>query len=426
MTSRNIILGMPVGYGKQSPRAGRALWRACADMDRVQVEQEYGSLLAHNFNKLWCVALNRAHSGEPVEYFAMLHDDIGLADCWLDLLIEELEANQFDILGVVSPIKDTRGLTSLALHREGDNWHPECRLSMRDIFELPATFTSDDLGKPLLLNTGCWVCKFNLEWARKIWFTVNDRIGFNTATNQYEALNESEDWFFSRLAHEMQLKIGATRKLGLAHDGAMTFVNTRPWGNNPFDVEVCSKSPVPNAHPHDIPGWLLPEEGKALSELARGKRVLEIGSYCGLSTVYLARTAESVTAVDYFDGRGTDELTDTRPQFLAAIERHGVADKVTICHPDDELPLQEYDVVFIDGAHDYPSARADGDRAERVLAVDGVIVFHDYREYPGESDGRWDEGVTRAVRELIANGAELITTTGTLAVLKPAALLVEG
>jgi len=423
-TDRHIVLGMP-GYGKQSPRAGRSLWRACRDMNRVHVEQECSSLLAHNFNKLWCAALNRVHSGEPVDYFAMLHDDIGLADGWLDALIDELEANQLDVLGVVSPIKDTRGLTSIALHREGDDWRPACRLSMHDIFELPPTFTSEDLGKPLLLNTGCWVCKFDIAWATKVWFTVNDRIGFNTVTNQYEALNESEDWFFSRLAHEMKLKIGATRKLWLAHDGAMVYTNTRPWGNNAFDVENCDKSPVSTAHPHDIPGWLSPEEGKALSELARGKRVLEIGSYCGLSTVYLARTAASVTAMDYFDGRGTEEPKDTYPEFLAAMQRHGVADKVTTCHPDAELPSTEYDLVFIDGAHDYQSVRADVDKAERVLADGGTIVFHDYREYPGATDGRWDEGVTRAVRELVANGHELINTTGTLAVLKPAAQLLE-
>jgi predicted O-methyltransferase YrrM len=205
----------------------------------------------------------------------------------------------------------------------------------------------------------------------------------------------------------------------------MTFINTKPWGTNPFDVEACSKSPVPGAHPHDIPGWLLPEEGKALSELARGKRVLEIGSYCGLSTVYLARTAASVTAVDYFDGRGTGEPNDTYPHFLAAMQRHGVADKVTTRHPDDDSPLPEYDLVFIDGAHDYESVCKDIEKAKRVLAADGTIAFHDYREYPGATDGRWDEGVTRAVRELVANGYELTTTTGTLAVLKPAALLLE-
>lgn len=423
-TDRNIVLGMP-GYGHQTQRAGRALWRACRDMNRVWVAQECGSLLAHNFNKLWCVALNRANAGEPVDYFAMLHDDIGLADGWLDALIDELESNQLDILGVVSPIKDTRGLTSIALHREGDNWVPAARLSLHDVFELPPTFTSDDVGMPLLLNTGCWVCKFDMSWATKVWFTINDRVAFNKATNQYEALNESEDWFFSRLAHELKLKIGATRKLYVAHEGMMTYTNTRPWGTYYFDAQTCEKSPVPGAHPYDIPGWLSPEEGKALTELARGKRVLEIGSYCGLSTVCLARTAASVTAVDYFDGRGTDELKDTFPQFMASLQRHGVADKVTTCHPDSEIPLPEYDLVFIDAAHDYESVRKDIDKAERVLAVGGMIAFHDYREYPTAVDGRWDEGVTRAVRELVASGCELVKTIGTLAVLKPAPLLLE-
>ena len=40
--------------------------------------------------------------------------------------------------------------------------------------------------------------------------------------------------------------------------------------------------------------------------LATAKNVLEIGSFCGRSTLWLARTAEHVTAVDTFDCRGIE------------------------------------------------------------------------------------------------------------------------
>ncbi len=129
-----------------------------------------------NFNELWCHALNLHHHGERVDYFAMLHDDIGPAKYWLDTLIEELETKQLDVLGVVVPIKDSRGMTSLALDHEDDPWMPFAKLSMHDVYELPETFTSEDVGRPLLLNTGCWVCKWNQDWARTVHFEINDRI----------------------------------------------------------------------------------------------------------------------------------------------------------------------------------------------------------------------------------------------------------
>lgn len=167
---RSIVLGMP-GYGNQTAAAGRALWTCCQDMTTVDVRYFNGSLLACNFNRLWCHALNRVHRGERVDYWAMLHDDVGPETFWLDKLIDELEASDLDVLGVAVPIKDSHGRTSIAVHHEGDNWSPECRLTMRDIFELPETFTSDDLGgKKLLLNTGCWVVKWSQEWCRKIHF----------------------------------------------------------------------------------------------------------------------------------------------------------------------------------------------------------------------------------------------------------------
>jgi predicted O-methyltransferase YrrM len=311
-------------------------------------------------------------------------------------------------------------MTSIALHHDDDNWEVECRLSMHDIFELPETFTSEDLGRPLLLNTGCWVCKFDMAWARKVHFEINDRIVFDKPMNRYRVQNESEDWYFSRLLHELGLKIGCTRKVKVHHQGDIVFTNEAPWGQLAFDnlspIRQRKTSPVPNAFPRDISGWLLPEEGKKLAELARGKRVLEIGSYCGLSTVCMARTAEHVTAVDYFDGRGTPMPRDTRPEFQANMERYGVADKVTTCHPDDTYPLPQYDLVFIDGAHEQESVSYDIYRAMEVLADGGLLVFHDY-DHPSHP------GVKNAIDQLLLDGGELLSTHNTLAVVKPPAAI---
>ena len=434
---RRIFLGMP-GYGKQTADACEGYWCACEDATNlVRDNTARGSLLAANFNSLWCKALNIVHTGGRLDYFAMLHDDIGPGQFWLDKLIDEMEAKELDVLGVVVPIKDPRGLTSIALangriDRATRTWTDDVddgkdfnhmkvhsRLTMWDVFELPETFTSDDLGgRPLLLNTGCWVCKWNQEWARKVHFEINDRIAFDTCLNQYVYENESEDWYFSRLLHENGLKIGATRKIAVSHRGEMDYLNSHAWGQYPVDIERVLVSPVPNAFPHDTPGWLNPEEGKALAELARGNRVLEIGSYCGRSTVCMARTAEHVTACDYFDGRGTPKPQDTREIFDQIIARHGLTSKVEACDPDAVYPLPQYDFAFIDGAHDRESVAADIERCLQVLAPGGLIAFHDYKR-------QTEPGVTLAVDAFVADGAEIVSITDTLAVVRPPAVILQ-
>lgn len=421
MSEPITYLGMP-GYGNHTDHAGRSLWRARRNMDPVIVECRSGSLLGANFNQLWCSALNLAHQGHEVAYFAMLHSDIGAQDYWLDALIEELEAQQLDVLGVAVPIKDRRGMTSLALHKDGDPWMPFARLSMNEVYQLPETFTSEDVGHPLLLNTGCWVARFNLDWAKMVHFEINDRIVFNRACNRYQAQTEPEDWHFSRQLHEIgapgsptdglrPLRIAATRKIAVRHRGEMDFDNTHAWGTQLYDSEAVACSPLPNFFPAEIDGWLTPQEGAALAELARGKRVLEIGSYCGRSTVCLARTAASVDAVDYFDGRGTPAPRDTLAEFGRNLARYGVGDKVTTRHPDEPL-TGEYDLAFIDGAHDYEAVIADAMKALGVLAHGGVLAFHDYEPV--------HPGVMQAVNEMCVAGGALVQQVESLAIVKPA------
>lgn len=415
MTERRIFLGMP-NYGGCSIHAARGFFRACADMSQVVKYHPGGSLLAANFNEIWCAALNHVHGGERLDYFAMLHADVAPQDGWLDALIDEMESTGLDLLGAVTPIKDSRGLTSLALHREGDNWLPLGRLTMRDVLQLPPTFTSDDIGHPLLLNTGCWVIKWNQEICRQLHFEINDRIVFNRAANRYQQETEPEDWFFSRNCHELGLKIGATRKVSLFHWGETAFGNQEPFGRYLFDEEAFTCSPVPSVFPYEIPGWLTPDEGRCLAELARGKRVLEIGSYCGLSTVCMGRTAEHVTACDYFDARGTAIRFDTAPAFRENIERYGLSDKVVMAHPDLPLPFDQYDLVFIDGDHDAAAVAADAVKAMEVLAPGGLIAFHDYHS-------KIDPGVTESVDAILADGGELLFTEGLVAVVRPPALI---
>jgi predicted O-methyltransferase YrrM len=432
-----VFLGMP-GYGERTAGAARGFWRSTRRPDSlVRYQYNEGSLLAANFNILWCAALNQARSGGGVDYFAMQHADIEPEDYWLDKLIEEMEEKELDVLGVVAPIKDAKGVTSTALARpDGDTWRIHCRLTMAEIHRLPPTFTSEDVGHPLLLNTGLWVCRFDEEWAKKVRFTINDRIAFNG--EQYVAQTEPEDWYFSRLCHELGLRIGCTRKIQLDHRGIATFANTHVWGTQAFDSAYVSDSVVPDVdrdgfhYPKDVDGWLRYEEGKALWELARGKRVLEIGSYMGLSTICLAQTALHVHAIDPHDGRGTFVPQPTEEAMRLNLARYGVTDKVTIdkgALSEDEpdwfayretadggfsRDAPQFDLIFIDGAHDYESVARDIRCTLPYLAPGGLLAFHDYHT-------RQDPGVTQAVDELLSRGGELLKTHASLAVVRPPA-----
>jgi hypothetical protein len=281
---------------------------------------------------------------------------------------------------------------------------------MRELASLPATFTSDDVGGPLLLNTGLWVCRFDLEWALKVKFTINDRIVYNKPEDRYQAESEPEDWYFSRLCHELGLRLGATRKVKVMHRGEIDFSNQNVWGED-FDGEYGATESLIEPFPCEIEGWLTADEGALLTELCDGKRVMEIGSYCGRSTVCIARRAASVDCVDWWDGRATAVPQPTMAKFSENIKRYKVDHKCSIRFPYEPID-KEYDVVFIDGAHDYESVKIDIGKALRALSPTGVIVFHDYQS-PN------DPGVTQAVDELLASGAHLIQKQHTLAVVRP-------
>lgn len=419
-----VCLGMP-SYG-MTPGAARGFFRASRrdDLD-VRLRVQESSLLAHNMNILWAWALNHSRDADGCAYFAMQHADVEPEDWWLDILLAEMDAKGLDVLGVAVPIKDTRGVTSIALARDdGDPWRVHCRLTMTEVYRLPETFTSDDVGRPLLLNTGLWVCRFDEAWARKVWFEVNDRIAWNESLGMYVPQVEPEDWFLSRLFHEQGLKVGCTRKVRLTHRGHMSFTNTKAWGAHSHDEEYLSESALPgsDAFPHDCAGWLTEAEGAELARLADGKNVLEIGSFCGRSTVCLARTAATVHAVDTFDGRGTACEGDTEATFRANLRKYGVADRVNVTRGESAEVLPNlppvFDLAFVDGSHDYESVRRDARLAAACLRRGGLLAFHDYGN-PNDPD------VARAVGELVDAGAELLSVTETLAVVRPRAEILQ-
>ena len=190
------------------------------------------SLLANGFNKLWADALNRREE-KSITDFAMNHADIEAENGWLDKLLDEKDRVGADILSVVIPIKDRRGLTSTGYVS------PESqqikRLSLTEVHALPKTFSSGDLPGKIVVNTGLWVCSFSDSWVEQIHFEIRDAIVKNE-DGKFEARVLPEDWNFSLQAQSMGLKVFATTSVKAIHVGKYNYGNDSAWGEWPSDM----------------------------------------------------------------------------------------------------------------------------------------------------------------------------------------------
>jgi hypothetical protein len=237
MPERKVFLAFPC-YGLVHFEAVEACYRACAQTP-VALYRSQDSRLPHNFNKLWCAALN-SRKQHGWTHFAMLHSDVAPEAGWLDALIDEQERLGVEVMAAVIPIKDGRGLTSTGV------WNPEIgqvrRLTMAEVMQLPETFTAYDVadllqpGKrvrvdmPLMVNTGCWVCRWDAFWPEKVVWRFVDEV-WRGEDGRFEARTMSEDWDMSRQMAELGVKVGVTRKVLLVHYGPEGWTNVQAWGD---------------------------------------------------------------------------------------------------------------------------------------------------------------------------------------------------
>lgn len=198
-----------------------------------------GSLLAYQFNGLWNGAV-----ASGADYFIMCHADIVPEEHGFQKLIEECIALDADVVSVVSPIKTQDGITSTGVADAETLWTPR-RLTMREVYTYPETFTAADVGCPemaLLINTGLMVCRMKRDWVEGVCFTIKDRFGdFN---GERQPLVLPEDWGFSWYLHEQGAKVYATRKVALDHHGVMSYPNTSAWGA--YDRDPAHPELFPN------------------------------------------------------------------------------------------------------------------------------------------------------------------------------------
>jgi caffeoyl-CoA O-methyltransferase len=162
---------------------------------------------------------------------------------------------------------------------------------------------------------------------------------------------------------------------------------------------------------------VVPETGALLNVLARAsgaRRIVEVGTAIGVSTMYLARAIPP-------DGTIVSFEIDPRRHAAARdyLDRAGLLDRADLRLKDARAGLAEldgaFDMAFIDGVKtqygDYFDAVLPLLRPGAVLAVDNVLMSGTVAE--GRSDGHWtDEQITgaRAFNGRLLGQRQLIST----------------
>jgi MMP 1-O-methyltransferase len=149
-----------------------------------------------------------------------------------------------------------------------------------------------------------------------------------------------------------------------------------------------------------VEGWLREGEGELLFSLAKACRgkgaIVEIGSWKGKSTIWLGKgsmagSRVNVWAVDPHTGseehREALGRVNTFGDFKRNIARAGLDDLVTpIVKTSQEAAARfegPVELLFIDGAHDYASAKADFDAWFSKVVDGGTVAFHDVLGFDG-------------------------------------------
>lgn len=234
-----VAIGMPHRDGWASYGAVMAATSGASDKYTHYTFNKGMSILTQTFNELFCEALNGVER-EGFTHFAMLHNDIVPSTNWLSTLIDEMEECDLDAISAVVPLKNQKGLTSTATDTPGYPWGVH-RLTMREVMELPPTFTAQDVPHRqqdacLLLNSGCWVMRIDKPWVQGLHFRQQDRIVWCLATKSWAAQSISEDWDFSRQLATRGCRVAATRKVALYHQFPQ-YNNQTAWGDWEHDQD---------------------------------------------------------------------------------------------------------------------------------------------------------------------------------------------
>jgi predicted O-methyltransferase YrrM len=160
-------------------------------------------------------------------------------------------------------------------------------------------------------------------------------------------------------------------------------------------------------------GFMPADEGQALFDAAmrflRGGVAVEIGTYCGRSTVLLGAAAAQRGSVlytvdhhhgseehqpgwEFHDTTMVDAVSgrfDTLPTFRRTLDAAGLDDTIVAVVGKSPVVARGWhtplELLFIDGGHSEAAAQADFDGWVKWVSVGGALVIHDV--FPDPQDG---------------------------------------
>ena len=189
-----------------------------------------------------------------------------------------------------------------------------------------------------------------------------------------------------------------------------------------------------------VKGFMPSNEGMALLKWAEKFSsigpILEIGTYCGKSTLYLCAGAknnnENVFTIDHHSGSEEHQLNEeyfdeeiydqtinainTLPIFIKNVNKFKATNIIPIVSDSKKVSLNwstNLGMVFIDGGHSYESANTDYISWEPYIAKKGALVIHDIFENP--KDG--GQAPYEIYKKALNNGYKLYGRVATIACL---------
>ena len=156
-----------------------------------------------------------------------------------------------------------------------------------------------------------------------------------------------------------------------------------------------------------IPTFTSKDELATLLNLAlgipNGGAAIEIGSYLGASTCYIAAGLRTqggkLTCIDTWQNETMPEgLLNTMELFeqnVAPVREYLKLMRVDSMKLDLKEVAQQFHLAFIDGDHSYHSAKADFANVSPWISDNGIVAFHDFSSF---------QGVSRVVGEVLATG----------------------
>lgn len=137
------------------------------------------------------------------------------------------------------------------------------------------------------------------------------------------------------------------------------------------------------SHASRIDGWLTRSQARRLYDAARAASpgsVVEIGSHLGRSTIVLAASGASVTAIDPFSNDWRYGRCDTEARFRSHLSAAGLDRRVDLRVETSGTVLEHWSqpvrMVYVDGKHDVLSCLHDLGWSAWLRPGDPVLV-HD-------------------------------------------------